>query len=87
LSRGSNGFFTQSLALYCSGPWDWGDPAFAALREAKRINSYKMENFIAVVLAIVVLGGILWIAKQFLKPVKGPLPDCYRGRGNRDIEV
>jgi hypothetical protein len=45
-----------------------------------------MENFIAVVLAIAVLGGILWIAKRFLKPVKGPLPDCCSGRGNRDLQ-
>ncbi|MHB9292587.1 hypothetical protein Holit_01688 [Hollandina sp. SP2] len=44
-----------------------------------------MENGIALVLAIAVLGGILWIAKRFLKPVKGPLPGCCSGRGNRDI--
>jgi hypothetical protein len=46
-----------------------------------------MENVIAVVLAFAVLGGILWFAKRFLKPVKGPLPDCCRGKGNRDIKV
>ncbi|MDR0721662.1 MAG: hypothetical protein LBF75_02545 [Treponema sp.] len=45
-----------------------------------------MENGIAVVLALGVLGGILWIAKRFLKPVKGPLPDCCSGRGNRDVK-
>ncbi|MDR2363040.1 MAG: hypothetical protein LBD65_01305 [Spirochaetaceae bacterium] len=46
-----------------------------------------MENFIAVVLAAAVLGGILWLAKRFLKPVKGPLPDCCGGKGNRDVKV
>jgi hypothetical protein len=44
-----------------------------------------MENIIALVLALVLLGGILWIAKRFLKPVKGPLNDCCGGRGNRDL--
>jgi hypothetical protein len=42
-----------------------------------------MENGIA--LALVVLGGILWIAKRFLKPVKGPLPDCCSGRPPRGV--
>ncbi|MDR3159984.1 MAG: hypothetical protein LBU28_00035 [Spirochaetaceae bacterium] len=43
-----------------------------------------MENLIALAAALVLLGGILWIAGRFVKPVKGPLPDCCGGRGNRD---
>ncbi|MDR2740774.1 MAG: hypothetical protein LBB98_01265 [Treponema sp.] len=43
-----------------------------------------VENIIAVVLVIVFLGGLLWLAKRFLKPVKGPLPNCCGGKGNRE---
>jgi hypothetical protein len=46
-----------------------------------------MENVIAVVVVVLFLGGILWAAKRFVKPAKGPLPDCCGGKGNRDIEV
>jgi hypothetical protein len=46
-----------------------------------------MENFIAVIAVIVFLTGILLVAKKYLKPPKGKLPDCYGPRGNRDIEV
>ncbi|MDR3115819.1 MAG: hypothetical protein LBU25_09905 [Treponema sp.] len=46
-----------------------------------------MENGIALVVTIALLGGILGLAKRFLKPVKGPLPDCCKGRGNRDVQV
>ena len=46
-----------------------------------------MENIIAVVLAIGLLAGILVFAKKFLRPPKGPLPDCCGPRGNRDIKV
>jgi hypothetical protein len=46
----------------------------------------KMENVIAVIVAIALLGGILLFAKKFLKPPKGPLPDCCGGRGNRDLK-
>jgi hypothetical protein len=35
-----------------------------------------MENLIAVAAVILFLAGILFIAKKFLKPPKGPLPDC-----------
>jgi hypothetical protein len=38
-----------------------------------------MENIAAIGIAFVVLGGLLWIAKRVLKPVKGPLPDCCSG--------
>ena len=44
-----------------------------------------MENLIAVMAAIALLGGILLAAKKFLKAPKGPLPDCCGPRGNRDI--
>lgn len=57
-----------------------------SFREIEKRYIY-MENFIAVVLAAAVLGGILWLAKRFLKPVKGPLPDCCGGKGNRDVKV
>jgi hypothetical protein len=46
-----------------------------------------VENIIAVILVIVFLGGILLVAKKFLKAPKGPLPDCCGPKGNRDIEV
>ncbi|GMO52708.1 MAG: hypothetical protein Pg6C_18520 [Treponemataceae bacterium] len=46
-----------------------------------------METLIAVVAAIVILAGILLFAKKFLKPPKGPLPDCCGPRGNRDMEA
>jgi hypothetical protein len=46
-----------------------------------------MENLIALVLVIPFLGGILWFARRFVKPVKEPLPDCCSGKGNRNIQV
>jgi hypothetical protein len=46
-----------------------------------------MQNIIALVVAFGFLAGILLLAKKFLKPPKGPLPDCCGPRGNRDIEV
>jgi hypothetical protein len=46
-----------------------------------------MQTLIAIVLAMLFLAGILLFAKKFLKPPKGPLPDCCGPRGNRDIEV
>jgi hypothetical protein len=39
-------------------------------------EAYEMENIIAVIAVAVFLAGILLIAKEFLKPPKGPLPDC-----------
>jgi hypothetical protein len=47
----------------------------------------RMENIIAVFLAAAFLGGILLFAKRFLKPVKGPLPDCCGVKGNRDLNL
>jgi hypothetical protein len=46
-----------------------------------------MENVVAIILAAAVLAGILFTAKKFLKPVKGKLPDCCGGEGNRNIHV
>jgi hypothetical protein len=46
-----------------------------------------MENIVAVGIVFVILGGLLWLAKRFLKPVKGPLPDCCSGRGNKDLNL
>jgi hypothetical protein len=46
-----------------------------------------MENIIAVILAAAFLGGVLWAAKRFLKPVKGPLPYCCGGKGKREQKV
>jgi hypothetical protein len=46
-----------------------------------------MENVIAIIVVILLLAGILLFAKKFLKPPKGPLPDCCGPRGNRDIEM
>jgi hypothetical protein len=44
-----------------------------------------MSNLIAVIAVVLFLAGILLFAKRFLKPVKGPLPDCCSGKGNKDI--
>jgi hypothetical protein len=43
-----------------------------------------METIIAIVLVAAFLGGILLFAKRFLKPVKGPLPDCCSGRRHEE---
>jgi hypothetical protein len=45
-----------------------------------------METIIVLIIVVVVLGGLVFIAKHFLKPPKGPLPDCCKG-GNRNIQV
>jgi hypothetical protein len=42
-----------------------------------------MENFIAVIVVILFLAGIMLFAKQFVKPPKGKLPDCCGPEGNR----
>jgi hypothetical protein len=46
-----------------------------------------MENIIALVAIVGFLAGILLFAKKFLKPPKGPLPDCCGPRGNRDLDT
>ena len=46
-----------------------------------------MENIVAIGIAFVILGGLVWIAKRFLKPVKGPLPDCCSGSGNKNSKL
>jgi hypothetical protein len=46
-----------------------------------------MENIIAVAIVFAILGGMLWIAKRFLKPVEGPLPDCCSGGGSKDLNL
>jgi hypothetical protein len=46
-----------------------------------------MENVIAGIAALAVLAGIVLFAKKYLRPPKGPLPDCCGPRGNRDVEV
>jgi hypothetical protein len=54
----------------------------------KKLQNFKdknMETFIAIPAVIILLAGILWLAKKILKPVKGHLPDCCGPRGNRDI--
>jgi hypothetical protein len=43
-----------------------------------------MENIIAVVVVIIFLAGILLAAKKFLKPPKGPLPDCCGHKGESE---
>jgi hypothetical protein len=45
-----------------------------------------MQNVIAVVIVFAVLGGILFVAKRFLKAPKGELPDCCKG-GNKEINL
>jgi hypothetical protein len=39
-----------------------------------------MQIMITLLLIGGVLGGIIFFARRFLKPVKGPLPDCCAGR-------
>jgi hypothetical protein len=46
-----------------------------------------MGNMIAIVLVVAFLAGILFVAKNFLKPPKGKLPDCCSLRGNRDVKL
>jgi hypothetical protein len=46
-----------------------------------------VDTVIGLLFAAVVLAGILVIARRFLKPVKGPLPDCCGERGNRDLRI
>jgi hypothetical protein len=46
-----------------------------------------MENIIAVIAVAVFLAGILLVAKKFLKPPKGLLPDCCGPRGNRGVQT
>ena len=46
-----------------------------------------MENIIAIIAVVIFMAGILLLAKKFLKPPRGKLPDCCGPRGNRDIEV
>jgi hypothetical protein len=55
--------------------------------EARKRKENELENVIALILAAVVLCGILFAAKKFLKPVKGKLPDCCSGEGNKNIQV
>ena len=43
-----------------------------------------MEIIIGLLFAGAILFGVILFAKQFLKPVKGPLPDCCSIRGNMD---
>jgi hypothetical protein len=45
-----------------------------------------MDIVLGILFAVVALAGIILIAKRFLKPVKGPLPDCCSIRGNRDLQ-
>jgi hypothetical protein len=46
-----------------------------------------MENIVAIGIVFVILCGLLWIAKRFLKPIKGPLPDCCSGSGNKNSKL
>ena len=46
-----------------------------------------MDIIVGLLLAAAVLVGIVFIAKRFLKPVKGPLPDCCGVRGNKDLNM
>ena len=41
-----------------------------------------MDVIAGIGVALAALGSILFIAKRFLKPVKGPLPDCCGGRSD-----
>jgi len=40
-----------------------------------------MEIITGIVLAAAALAGVAFVARRFLKPVKGPLPDCCGERG------
>ena len=46
-----------------------------------------MDIIAGFIFAAVVLAAIIFIAKRFLKPVKGPLPDCCSIRGNKDLNL
>ncbi|MDR2485845.1 MAG: hypothetical protein LBD55_10675 [Treponema sp.] len=43
-----------------------------------------MEIIIGLLFAGAILSGVVLFAKRFLKPVKGPLPDCCSIRGSMD---
>ena len=46
-----------------------------------------MDIIAGVIFAAIILVGIGFIAKRFLKPVKGPLPDCCGPKGNKDLNM
>jgi hypothetical protein len=46
-----------------------------------------MEIIIGILFAAAVLTGIALIARRFLKPVKGPLPDCCSKEGNKNVRI
>ena len=45
------------------------------------------DIIVGLIFAVIVLGSIVFIAKRFLKPVKGPLPDCCGINGNKEMNL
>jgi hypothetical protein len=45
-----------------------------------------METLIGIVIVVALLGGLFFVAKRFVKPPAGDLPDCCKG-GNKAINL
>lgn len=46
-----------------------------------------MDIIAGLILAVIVLAVIVFIAKRFVKPVEGSLPDCCSAKGNKDMNL
>ena len=46
-----------------------------------------MDIIAGILFAVVMLLGVILIAKRFLKPVKGKLPDCCGIEGNKNVSL